>query len=81
MTSSSMKFRSLVIGAAMAAVASCAAASPLTVPPMPPGNPTVTLAASPLTVPPMPPGNPTVTLAASPLTVPPMPPGNPTVTA
>jgi hypothetical protein len=80
MTSSSMKFRSLVIGAATVVVATYAFASPLSIPPMPPANPSVTAFASPLSIPPMPPANPSVTAFASPLSIPPMPPANPSVT-
>jgi len=61
MAVNSLKIRSLVLGAAMAAVATYAVASPLTVPPLPPTNPSVIAAASPLTVPPLPPTNPNVT--------------------
>ena len=42
MTSSSLKIRSLILGAAMVVVATYAVASPLTFPPMPPTNPSVT---------------------------------------
>ena len=73
--------RHLVLAISIAAVATYTFASPLTVPPMPPAKPQLTLAASPLTVPPMPPAKPHVTLAASPLTVPPMPPAKPGVSA
>jgi len=81
MRSTSLRVRGTVLVAAMAAVATSAIASPLTVPPMPSTRPHVTLAASPLTVPPMPSTRPHVTLAASPLTVPPMPSTRPHVTA
>jgi hypothetical protein len=80
MTSSSMKIRSLILGAALAAVATYSVASPLSIPPMPPANPSVTAFASPLSIPPMPPANPSVTAFASPLSIPPMPPANPSVT-
>jgi hypothetical protein len=80
MTPRSTRIRGVVLVTAMAAVATCVMASPLTVPPMPHPKPSVALAASPLTVPPMPHPKPSVALAASPLTVPPMPPAKPSVT-
>jgi hypothetical protein len=80
MTSSSMKIRSLVLGAALVAVSAYTFASPLSIPPMPPAKPSVTAFASPLSIPPMPPAKPSVTAFASPLSIPPMPPAKPSVT-
>jgi len=57
----SLKVRHLILVISIAAVASYAFASPLSVPPMPPLKPGVTMAASPLSVPPMPPLKPGVT--------------------
>jgi hypothetical protein len=77
----SLNIRSLVLGAAMAAVATYMVASPLSVPPVPQTNPSVIASASPLSVPPVPQTNPSVIASASPLSVPPVPQTNPSVTA
>ena len=81
MIGKSFNVRNLILVISITVLASYSFASPISIPPMPPLKPGVTMAASPISIPPMPPLKPGVTMAASPISIPPMPPLKPGVTA